>query len=436
MDHYIETKKMVIYGGECYIPSSKPETQRALIVSSLADGISQIHNPLDCLETQIMRDALCNIDSEIALMGNMWQIKGNKGRIRYNNKVIQCAGSGLVFRVMTALTCFSDRPVVITGDSSLRPRVMSQLFDSLKFLGAKIDCLAEVDKAPIVNWGNGIKGGECVLPGNVSSQFITALLFAAPFASRCTQIKITDEILSKSYIRQTIYFMKLSGIDVSYSDKLDVINVKPGIYKPINVEISADMTSASYLLAIATLFPGNYTFHNVHSSSMQGEKYFVEIIKELGVEVKFVDIENTMYVSNNLLKLSGEFDFCVSDCPNIIPTLAALGAYVEGSFSVTGGSITTKHKSNRIHAMITELLKLGVDITPVFKNEIYDGFTIHGKSNYNGGVTLSSWGDHRVFMSLFIASMRMKESNKIDGYADVICSFPSFFDEINKLNIE
>ena len=134
------------------------------------------------------------------------------------------------------------------------------------------------------------------------------------------------------------------------------------------------------------------------------------------------------------LSYQGTMSLMPSDCPNIVPTLAVIGAFVKGTFRVVGGSITRHHKSSRIKAIVSELLKIGVNIKILSKNGTDDGFEMKGQSHYPGNVILSSWGDHRIFMSLYVASLRCYRPNKIDGYQDVNCSFPHFFTEFDRLS--
>lgn len=420
-------------GAAATIPSSKPETQRAIIAATLAKGKSIVYNDLRCLETTTMKEACKTVGAKIVERDGYLEIEGVGSQINTSHKVIDALGSGLVFRVFTALTCFSTTPAVITGDAILRNRVMKPLFDALETLGGNIHCIAEAGKAPVVNWGGGIKGGRCVIPGNVSSQFITAVMFAAPMSSNPTEIIIEGEILSKSYIRQTVETMQAAGIQIEVSDDMSCIVVYPGEYQAAEYHISGDYTSSSYIIAAATMFKGNMVLNNMKSGSLQGERAVLNVVQELGLELQFDDEKEQLTIINDKDSLEGEYEFDASDYPNIVPTLAVIGMYVKGTFRVVGGSITRLHKSPRIKAIVSELQKLGVDIKPLFKDDVYDGFEIHGKDSYEGGFELSSWGDHRIFMSLFAASLRCKNANYIDGYADVICSFPDFFTEFSSL---
>lgn len=417
-----------------WIPSSKPETQRAILAATLANGKSVIYNDLRCLETSTMKDACRSIGAKIIEEPGRLIIYGTGGKISPEEKVIDALGSGLVFRVLTALTCFSIKPAVITGDTILRTRVMEPLLDAINILGGNVSSINMNGKAPFVNWG-GYAGGECEIAGNISSQFITAILFAAPLAQHSTTLRITGEILSLSYIRQTLATLKAAGIHFSHNADLSEITVFPGEYRPAEYTITGDYTSCSYLVAASTLFPCDLTLKNINSHSLQGEQAILNFVEKMGLQVIRNDEQNELRLINKIGRLRGNFAFDVSDCPNIVPTLAALGSFVDGNFRITGGSITRLHKSPRIKAMVSELSKLGVNITPLYKNDIYDGFDIQGAANYNGDCSLSSWGDHRIFMSLFVASLRCKQANRLDGYEDVHCSFPDFFKEFQQLGV-
>ncbi|QCP54526.1 3-phosphoshikimate 1-carboxyvinyltransferase [Trinickia violacea] len=434
---YIQVSPLAGLTDQAAIPSSKPETQRAILAATLARGRSIIRNDLRCVETTAMKNACRAVGAKVTEADRYLIVDGVGREFSLGQRMIDAIGSGLVFRVFTALTCFSPTPAVITGDAILRGRVMAPLFEALSKLGANIECIAENGKAPIVNWGGGFEGGRCDLPGNVSSQFITAIMFAAPLAKRPTEIHIHGEILSISYIRQTAEAMRHAGIEVDISDDFATITVHPGEYQPFEYQVYGDYTSSSYLVGAAALFKGTTTFSNVSSVSLQGERAIVDVIRTLGLKIDFDDQKHLMTVVNEKSYFEGDFEFDASDYPNIVPTLAAIGSFVKGRFRVVGGSITRLHKSPRIKAMVEELTKLGVDIKPIFRDGVYDGFEIHGNGEgYAGGQVLSSWGDHRIFMSLFIASLRCRNPNHLDGYSDVNCSFPDFFEQFSRLGVQ
>jgi 3-phosphoshikimate 1-carboxyvinyltransferase len=423
------------FSGTFRIPSSKPETQRAILTASIADGTSRVFNDLRCDETETMKKACRMLGAEIVERDDHLEIRGFGRAPRYSNSVIDAAGSGLVFRTMTALSCAFPSPVVITGDATLRNRVMAPLFEALRELGANIQSICQDGKAPIVNWGRALEGGLCRLPGNVSSQFITAILLAAPFARRPVEIEVVGEVYSKSYIRQTLSSMSRAGVPVAAAADYRRFRVEPAVYRAHDSYITEDYTSASYLLATAALYRGRCVFTNMHGGSEQGERAIVDILRRLGLHTEFDRDKQTLSVDNPDGVLRGDFEIDVTDCPNIVPTLAAIGCYVDGTFRVVGGRITRFHKASRIEAMVKELAAAGVDIEPLYDRDVCDGFEVRGAASYPGAQKFSSWGDHRIFMSLFVASLRMRAPCFFSGFDDVRLSFPEFFTEFAKAGV-
>src|SRR6185437_11151774 len=164
------------FSGTFRVPSSKPETQRAILVGTLAGGTSHIYNDLRCDETETMKNACRAFGAKITDHDGFLEIKGTGGALPDIRRVIQSRGSGLVFRVVTALASALPSPVVVTADANMRKRVMEPLLQALRELGADIESIVNANKAPVVNWGGGLRGGTCRLPGDISSQFITAVL--------------------------------------------------------------------------------------------------------------------------------------------------------------------------------------------------------------------------------------------------------------------
>ena len=434
---YLEVSPVEMVSGKAIVPSSKPETQRAILAASLGGGRSTVYNDLRCSETSTMKRACEAIGATIIEHEGYLEIHGIGDFPKALNPIIDARGSGLVFRVMTAITSFVSGVTVLTGDATLRSRIMAPLFDALTQLGARLECVGDPHKAPVANLGYGFKGGRCVLPGDISSQFVTAIMFAAPFASEPTEIVVEGRVLSGSYIRQTIDTLQNAGISVDVDPDLSRFVVHPGKFRAGEYRIAGDFTSASYLIGASALFDGTVTMENLSSRSLQGERAVLDVVKALGVEVEVDDINQRVTLTNRNAQLCGDFSFDASDSPNIVPTLAAIGAHVRGSFRVTGGSITRLHKSPRILAMITELSKLGVSIEPIYKGEVIDGFQIYGDGlGYPGGKVLDSWGDHRIFMSLFVATLRCHQANRLEGYRDVICSFADFREQFTALGVD
>lgn len=417
------------FSGTFRVPSSKPETQRAILAGTLAEGVSRVFNDLRAHETDTMKRACRALGAEIIEHDGHLEIRGRGPAFRHDGRLIRADGSGLVFRTMTALSSVHPSPVVVTGDETLCSRVMAPLLDALRDLGADVESICREGNAPVVNWGGGLRGGTCRLPGDISSQFITAILFAAPFAESPVEIDLVGEVYSRPYIEQTLSFLTRAGVQVSASSDYRHYRVEPSAYRARDVTVHEDYTSASYLLAAAALCPGKSVLTNVHGESAQGEYAIISILERLGLRMTFDRVTSSLIVDNPPGSLRGNLEVDVGDCPNIVPTLAAVGAYVDGRLRVVGGRVTRFHKASRIEAMVAELTRAGVDIEPIYDHGICDGFEVRGAPAYPGGLMFSSWGDHRIFMALFVAGLRMRSANLFSGFEDVRLSFPEFFSE-------
>lgn len=416
------------------VPASKPETQRAILTATLASGRSRIRNDLRCLETETMKNACRQLGAQITEHEGFLEVTGVGGSFSTDTRMIDAKGSGLVFRTLSAIACARGTPTILTGDHTLRRRVMKPLFEALDSLGANIEHIGDAGKAPVINWGRPISGTHAQLPGDVSSQFVTALLFLAPLARQPLTIHQRGPVLSKSYIAQTVDFLRRSSIDIDADEQYSRFHVRPGEYKAFDSQINADYTSLSYLLFACTIFPGKYVIRGITSDTLQGEQIFIDVVRALGVKVLHDDNAKELLVSSTRATLAGKYEIDVSNGPNIIPTLVALSLFVEGEFRVVGGSVTRLHKSSRIESMAAEVSKLGADISLVWNAQgDIDGFVTRGKAEYEGGIVLTSCGDHRNFMSLFVASLKFRKPSHIDGFEDVICSFPEFLTQFEAL---
>jgi 3-phosphoshikimate 1-carboxyvinyltransferase len=436
MSRLLKAEPLAAFSGTFRVPPSKPETQRAIVTSALADGVSRIFNDLRCAETETMKDACRALGAEISDHDGYLEVRGVGGNLKHNGRVIRARGSGLVFRTMTALASACPTPVVVTGDTTVCNRIMSPLFDALVDLGADLETISRDGHAPIINWGRGLQGGACRLPGDVSSQFISAILLAAPLAKAPVEITVTGPVYSRSYIEQTLISLTQAGINFSFSEDYHSFRIEPSSYRPRDVTVYEDYTSASYLLAAMALYPGTSVLTNVREESEQGEFAIVAILRRLGLRITFDKATSSLIVENLHGRPRGDIEVDASNCPNIIPTLAAIGAYVDGSMRIVGGRLTRFHKTSRIEAMVTELSRSGVDIKAVYEDGVCDGFVVRGRPTYPGAQQFSSWGDHRIFMSLFVGGLRMASANTFSGFEDVRLSFPQFLSEFTHAGAE
>ncbi len=421
--------------GRIAAPASKPETQRAIVMAALADGVSTISAPLYCRETQMMMDACEALGAEIVHGENQMQVTGLGGNIATarregNTRYVWASGSALVGRLFSTIGSAMPERVVVDGNNVLRGRPFGPLYSALKAKGVTFDFFDAEDRLPCAALSRELPGGQYKLATSVSSQFATALLVPAPLATTPTTIELTGDPYSISYIRQTADMMRRFGVDARFSNderQITVPNDRP--YERRDVEITGDYTSASYIFGAALVSRGDLVIANLDPESLQGERAIVDIVETLGGRIEWLDTPNTVRVDCSDLPDEVDVAFDLSDSPNILPTVAAIAATVPGRVVLTGARLTQHHKCKRIDAMATELSKAGVELKVLKDAEGQtDGLEIYGKARHPGGQAFSNHGDHRIFMSMVLFSLSCEEDCTFDASNDTRDSFPDFFE--------
>ncbi|MCU0838072.1 MAG: hypothetical protein MUE49_05030 [Rhodospirillales bacterium] len=415
-------------------PAAKPDTQRALIMASLAAGVSQIRDPLLSRETQAMIEACRELGAEVTRGEGEIRVRGTGAAWRDGampdraaTRYVWAAGSALVGRISLALGATMPDRLIVDGNCNLRSRPFAPLFTALAGKGVEFAFLDGAERLPAAVLSRQLPGGHYRLATSVSSQFATALMVPAPLAEAPTQITLTGPRYSISYIRQTLDLMQRFGIAAAMSEdgrEITVPNDRP--YAARSLAIHGDYTSASYLLGAAVVTRGRIVVSNLDPQSLQGERAIVEIVRELGAKVEWLPTPNTLVVDATGLSTPVDAHFDLRDCPNILPTVAAISATVPGRVRITGAQLTQNHKSPRIEAMATELAKAGVIVNVLTKADgAIDGLEIRGREGYRGHVVFSSHGDHRIFMSLALFALSCEQACMFSA-DDTNDSFPDF----------
>jgi 3-phosphoshikimate 1-carboxyvinyltransferase len=404
------------------LPTSKSLTQRALICSALAQGVSQIINPLISEDTLLLKDALEAIGINIKERENIWEVEGRFPPL-LSEKKIYLGNNGTGARFFVALASLGKGSYVeIYGKPRLHERPMGPLIESLRKLSSHIEYLGKEGFLPIR-----VKEGELVsqkisLPGNISSQFISALLLIGPYLPNGLEIFIEGKLLSKAYVDLTTDVMKTYGAEVEFFE--NKFKVLPSFYRPISYEIEADASTASYFLAIPlVLGRGEIIIENYNPFSKQGDVKFLEYIKKMGAKI---EILNPLGVKVSFEVILKGIEIDLSDTPDLFPTLCILGAVAEGKTVLKGAPHLRYKETDRIKAMVTELRKLGVKV-----EELPDGAIIEGTKEFKSAI-INTYDDHRIVMSFAILGLK-KEGIKIENPECVVKSFPEFWKYIEKL---
>ncbi|MGB8232819.1 MAG: 3-phosphoshikimate 1-carboxyvinyltransferase [Methanobacterium sp.] len=408
--------------GTVKAPPSKSYTHRAFIIASMAEGVSIIKDPLYSEDTLASLNSCIALGSHVKNHKTYCEIIGVHGKPKTPKNVLDLKNSGTTLRIITSVASLTDGYTVLTGDKSLRSRPMQNLLDALIPLGVSAFSTRNNGKPPIIIRG-GFKGGKTCINGNVSSQYISSILMAAPYAETNVDLHIKGDFISKPYVDMTLDIMKKFKVDVNYDRAGKSFHIEPQIYRSRDYSVEGDYSSASYLIAAAASLNSDLTIQNLPNNSKQGDKQILEIVKDMGSEVK---------VKNNEVKIQGQgilkgIEVNLQNAPDLLPTVAALGAMAEGTTTIKGVEHARFKETDRIHTCATELSKLGVSVT-----EKSDGLIIRG--GVHGGV-VNSHMDHRIAMAFYIIGLKV--GNLIIEDASVYnISFPNFPEIIQKLTME
>ncbi len=406
------------------LPGSKSITNRALLLAALADGESRLVAPLHSDDTRYMASALRELGVTIEETPKRdFVVAGRGGRFDAPSKPLFIGNSGTTVRFLTAAACLapSETDVILDGVARMRERPIRDLVGALLTLGVDAECLNGHGCPPVRVRGGGMPGGPCRLRGDVSSQFLTALLQAAPYAQRDVEIEIVGELISKPYVDITQSVMRSFGV-YFYNDSYQRLRVPAGQrYAGRDYAIEADASNASYFLAAAAVTGGTVTLENLGVGSIQGDIGFLDVLERMGCTVT----RGQSITLTGPIRLSA-INADMEAIPDTAQTLAVVAAFAEGPSRITNiGSLRVK-ETDRVKAIAAELPKLGV-----YVDEGLDEWTITPPA---GGVYLpaaiDTYDDHRMAMAFAVAGLRVSGVT-INNPGCVAKTFPDFWERWN-----
>lgn len=402
--------------GDVYAPPSKSYTHRAIAIVSLGEK-STIKYPLLSGDTMATVRACEALGAIVESCGDALNIAGVGGRPRTPDDVIDVTNSGTSLRFMTAVASLIDGAAVLTGDASLRRRPNEPLLKAINDLGARAFSTKGDGTAPIVVHGK-LKGGETIVDGSVSSQFISALLIACPFAENETVIKVDGELISKPYVEMTLEMLERAGAKIT-TDFNEFTIPCDQAFDLRSYAVPGDFSSASCMLAAAAMTNSKVVVHNLVPSK-QGDVAIVAILEKIGANISWDQTKGIVTVDGADLK---GIEIDTGDIPDLVPTIAVLGAFADGTTTISNAEHLRYKETDRLHAMTSELRKMGVKI-----EEKMDGMVIEGTSLH--GAKLHGYHDHRIVMALTIAGLVAEGETIIDNAECVEVSYPDFFDDL------
>ena len=399
--------------GKVRAPSSKSYTIRGLVCAALASGQSEITHPLSSDDTEAAINVLSEVGIDIHQEEDLWRVSG--GNFHAPDTDLFCGDSAATLRFMTAICSIVPGKCRLVAGPSLSRRPVKPLVQALGKLS--VDCSSHGEVPPVIVEGGRLKGGIAELPGDISSQFVSALLFIAPFAENGASIKLTTPLESKPYVMMTLDCLEKFGIKVSQIP--DGFEISRQRYKPAKYEVEGDWSSASYFLALGAI-SDEVEVGNLNPDSMQGDKMMLNLLEDMGAQVKIN--KNSVSVSKSKLNA---IKANLSDCIDLLPTMAALAAAADGTSEFVGIERARIKESNRIAAVREGLKRMGIKVT-----EERDRLTIVGSRPK--GAIIDSQGDHRIAMAFSILGTAAGGTT-ITGAECVSKTFPEFWDILKSI---
>jgi 3-phosphoshikimate 1-carboxyvinyltransferase len=405
--------------GKIAVPASKSMTIRAMMCGALSRGTSEILHPLVSGDTNAAATVLGQVGVAIKKEPDLWRVPG--GKLQASPRNLFCGESAATLRFMTAICSLIPGRHRITGGPSLSQRPVKPLVDALRDLGIKASVEGK-DTPPVTVEGGPVTGDSTELPGDISSQFVSALLLLGPFTPQGLTIRLTTPLTSKPYVEMTVSCLREFGIHVDTSP--DRFFVRRQIYRPARLEIEGDWSSASYLLALGAAC-GEVAVSNLRADSLQADRVILEYLGKMGANVWVA--RDFINVSRLELKAIPAY---LADSIDLLPTMAVLASLAQGKSELSGIAAARLKESDRVAAVKNNLQKIGVDVV-----ETEDTMVITGPvETPRESVIINSYNDHRIAMAFGILGAAVGGVT-ISGAESVAKTYPTFWDMLRRVGV-
>ena len=401
------------------IPGSKSVTHRYLIMAALAEGRSWLGNGLWCDDTRYTASALESFGAQVRHSPEAIEVIGTGADLSCPAEPIYLENAGTSMRLLTAMACLGQGSSILVGNERMHRRPIEELLVALQPLGGVVESLRKRGYPPVRIHGGGLKGGSTIVNASRSSQFVSAILLAAPYASQPVEITVQG-LVSRPYVDVTLDGMSRFGARARWLDEKNLRVEAPGRYLAGSYHVEGDCSSASYFWAAAAITGGRVSTRNILHESRQGDLAFLEILCQMGCRAEWHDYGVTLY-GGKLRSI--EVD--MKDMPDMVPTLAVTAAFARGKTVITNVGHLRIKESDRLRAIAEGLEKMNVQV-----EEKEDRLTIKGGNPR--GAMITSHNDHRIAMSFAVAGL-MAEGVRIDDEMCVNKSFPEFWETFEQL---
>ena len=409
--------------GNLVVPGSKSLSNRILLLSMLAEGKTEIQNLLDSDDVRRMVEALetLGIQLEENRAENLITVSGTSGIIPVKEATLMLGNAGTAIRPLTAAMTLGHGRFVLDGVQRMRERPIIDLVNGLSQLGANLRCINGTDCPPVEVIADGLPGGITRLSGAISSQYLTAILLAAPYADKEVQIEITDKLVSVPYVEMTLRLMQSFGVSVNH-ENFRLFHIPRQTYRsPGNIFVEGDASSASYFLAGAAITKGTVTVKGCGTDSLQGDARFAEVLEKMGAKVEW-EPQQVKLTGNSL----NGIDVDMNQMPDAAMTLAVAALFASGPTAIRNIYNWRVKETERLQAVSTELRKLGAEV-----EEGYDYLVIQPPEQIRKA-EIDTYDDHRMAMAFSLAACG-ESPMTINNPGCVSKTFPDYFEVLNGL---
>lgn len=399
------------------VPPSKAHTLRALILGSLATGVTRVTNPLMGDDQLHLIECLRGLGVDIRAEGDSLVITGTGGRFRPKAETLDCGESGVAMNFLSAVACLSDEPVVLTGKEGLLRRPVGEIIGGVRALGGAVDFIERDGYPPLRVKPSGLAGGTATMSGAKTSQYFSSLTIAAACAAQGATILCSDDMSEKPYFDITVDMMRRFGVAAT-NDSYKTITVAAGQrYSACDVAVESDYSSASYFVEAAAIAGARVFLKGLARDSVQGDRRILDYASAMGASVEW-GADGIAVAGGKIRPIDESF----GDTPDLVPTVACMAAFAEGTSYLRDVARLKFKECDRVAAIIAGLarMKIRAEVTG-------DDLVIHGDPRGIRGATIASMGDHRIAMAFAVAGLYVGGLS-VDDETCVKKSFPNFWE--------
>ncbi|MCM3267483.1 3-phosphoshikimate 1-carboxyvinyltransferase [Paenibacillus elgii] len=414
-------------GGTINALSSKNYTTRYLLIAALADGTSTVYFPAHSEDSDAMRRCIRDLGAVLEEDDEKMTIRGF-GRHPKHVSELNVGNAGAVLRFLMSVAAFCPEVTFINAyPDSLGKRPHDDLIDALKQMGVEVE--HREGKLPITIRGGHPHGGKITVSGNVSSQFLSSLLFVAPLLDEDSEITVLHDLKSKIIVGQTLEVIAQAGVKIEASD--DLMHYKiPGKqqYTPQNYTVQGDYPGSAAILAAAAVTHSDVMVLHLAEQSKQGERAVVDVLRAMGVDLTHEN--DTVRIRGNQKLTAGEFDG--DHFTDAVLAMVAAAVFAEGTSRFYNVENLRYKECDRITDFVNELRKAGADV-----EERQSEIIVHGRpQGVTGGVEINAHYDHRVIMALTVVGLRSEQGLIINDAHHVAKSYPHYFEHLLSLGAQ